>query len=173
VVNAIEQEIDLQIIKENDDLKLKMVNTEIENIFNKFHVCSRQLRARYSGRSTLDIHDEYDVQDFLHILLRLFFDDIRVEECTPSYAGSSARMDFLIPEHNIVIEVKKTRDTLKDKEIGNQLIEDIVRYKSHPNCKYLYCFVYDPEGLIGNPKGLEKDLSGIRDGITILVNIKP
>ncbi len=27
----------------------------------------------------------------------------------------------------------------------NQLIIDKERYRTHPNCKYLVCFVYDPE----------------------------
>jgi hypothetical protein len=49
---------------------------------------------RHDGRPTLGVGDEYDVQDLLHALLRLFFDDIRPEERTPSYAGESTRMDF-------------------------------------------------------------------------------
>ena len=59
---------------------------ELENIFNRFHLIVRQLRARHDGRATLDISDEYDVQDLLHALLRQHFDDIRPEERTPSYA---------------------------------------------------------------------------------------
>ena len=98
-----------------------------------------------------------DVQDLLHSLLRIEFDDIRNEEWTPSYAGGSARMDFLLKEEQIVVEVKKTRDTLKDKEIGEQLIIDKERYKHHPDCRLLICFIYDPNNLIKNPKGLIKD----------------
>lgn len=37
-------------------------------------------------------------------------------------------MDFLIKDHQIVIETKVTSETLRDKEIGNQLIEDITHY---------------------------------------------
>ena len=39
----------------------------------------------------------------------LYFDDIRAEEWTPSYAGKCARVDFLLKNEKIVIEVKKTR----------------------------------------------------------------
>ena len=56
-----------------------------------------------------EIKDEYDVQDLLNALLRLNFDDVRPEEYTPSYAGSSTRVDFLLKKEKIVIEVKKTR----------------------------------------------------------------
>ena len=110
------------------------------------------------------IEDEYDVQDLLHALLRLYFDDVRPEEWTPSYAGKSARMDFLLKEEKIVIEVKKTRKGLGDKELGDQLIIDVERYKIHPDCKKLICFIYDPEGRIGNPGGLVSDLNNIHPG---------
>jgi len=61
----------------------------IETICNRFHLVSRQMRARYNNRETLRVADEYDVQDLLHALLRLYFEDIRPEEYTPSYAGGS------------------------------------------------------------------------------------
>ena len=106
----------------------------------------------------MDVNDEYDVQDLLYALLKMYFDDVRPEEWTPSYAGKSARMDFLLKNEEIIIEVKRTREGLGDKELGDQLIIDIDRYKVHPNCKKLICFVYDPEGRIGNPNGIIKDL---------------
>ena len=83
--------------------------------------------------------DEYDVQDLLHALLRIFFKDIRPEEWVPSYAGSSSRMDFLLHQEEIVIEVKMTRDGLKQKELVDQLLIDIARYEKHPGCKTLIC----------------------------------
>lgn len=66
----------------------------LELICRRFHAVTRQLRLRRSGRPTLNVEDEYDAQDLLHALLRLHFDDIRLEEWTPSYAGGAARMDF-------------------------------------------------------------------------------
>ena len=146
---------------------------EISRLCARFHLVSRQLRVRHDNRATLNIEDEYDVQDLLHDLLKLEFDDIRPEECTPSYAGKSARVDFLIKEHKIVIEVKKTRKGLEEKEVGDQLLVDIGRYGVHPDCRTLVCFVYDPEGRIGNPVGLENDLSGERDGLNVVIIIGP
>ena len=66
--------------------------------------------------TTLDVEDEYDVQDLLHALLRLYFKDIRPEEWTPGYAGTSSSMDFLLHPEEIVIEVKKTRKGLRANE---------------------------------------------------------
>jgi len=140
---------------------------------NRFHLVVRQLRERHEARPTLDVEDEYDAQDLLHALLLNFFDDVRPEEWTPSYAGKCSRMDFLLKEEQIVIEVKKTRKGLAAKEIGGQLIEDIARYKQHPDCKTLVCFVYDPEARISNPRGIEMDLARGAEGMVVKVIIVP
>lgn len=142
----------------------------LENIFNKFHKVARQLRTRHESRETLQIRDEYDVQDLLHALLQLHFDDIRPEEWTPSYAGGSVRMDFLLKDEGIVIEVKKTRESLTQKKLGEELIIDRAKYKEHPDCKKMYCFVYDPEGMLGNPAGIKKDLEkGEEDFVKVFI----
>lgn len=145
----------------------------LENLMNKFHQIVKQLRNRYNGRPTVDVNDEYDVQDLLHALLKLYFNDIRKEEWTPSYAGGSARMDFLLKETKTVIEVKKTRAGLGDKELGKQLIEDKAKYQAHQDCKRLICFVYDPEGRIVNPQGIQNDLNLNTPGFSVEIVIKP
>jgi hypothetical protein len=103
----------------------------------------------------------------------LFFDNIVPEEATPGYAGKSSRIDFLLKAESIGLEVKMTRSGLSGKEIGTQLIEDIARYRKHPDCKTLVCFVYDPEELISNPKGLEDDLSREDNGMLVKVIVAP
>ena len=148
------------------------VDSSLNIIFSHFYKVARQLRCRYDNRETLKIEDEYDVQDLLHALLLLYFDDIRAEEWTSSYAGKSARMDFLLKNEGVVIEVKKTRLGLTDKELGDQLIIDVDRYKVHPDCKRLVCFVYDAEGRIGNPNGLMADLNNQHEGFATVI-IKP
>lgn len=144
----------------------------LENLFNRFHKVARQLRTRYSNRDTLDISDEYDVQDLLHALLLINFDDVRAEEWTPSYAGGSARMDFLLKNEKTVIEVKKSRKSMTEKSLGEELIIDIEKYKNHQDCEKLYCFVYDPEGLLGNPVGIKNDLEKAHQDF-LKVYIKP
>jgi len=133
----------------------------VRNICSRFHIVATQLKdRRHENRNTITIADEYDVQDLLHALLKLYFDDVRPEEYTPSYAGGSSRIDFLLKNEKIAIETKKTRKGLKSKEIADQLIIDIDRYKEiHPDCEILFCFVYDPESLIQNPKGFESDFN--------------
>lgn len=145
----------------------------VVKLCGRFNKVARQLQSRRDNRGTIEIEDEYDVQDLLHALLRIDFDDIRAEEWTPSYAGKCARMDFLLKECQIVVEAKKTRKGLGEKEVGDELIVDIARYKGHPDCKTLVCFVYDPEERIGNPMGLENDLSGERDSLRVIAIVNP
>jgi hypothetical protein len=162
------KELKENIQKDNkDDLFL------LDSIIEKFHLVAKQLRQRHDDRPTLDIVDEYDTQDLLHALLRIYYEDIRTEEWNPSYAGSSTRSEFLLKDQKIVIEVKKTRATLKAKQLGEQLIIDIAKYKTHPDCKVLYCFVYDPKGYISNPRGIENDLNKTTDSLKVVVRIIP
>lgn len=142
-------------------------------IAERFHAVTRQLRSRHDSRATLDVNDEYDAQDLLHALFRLFFEDVRVEEWTPSYAGGCSRIDFLLKAERIIVEVKKARPTLKARDLGTQLIDDIARYRTHPDCEVLVCFVYDPEGLIANPRGVEADLSRRDENMATVVLIRP
>lgn len=158
-------------ISQAPDAKTKNPVNIVEVIIKRFHSVTRQLRQRHNNRPTLDVSDEYDVQDLFHALLQLYFDDIRPEEWTPSYAGGSSRMDFLLKSEKIVIEVKKTRPKLGDKEVGEQLSIDILRYRAHPDCQTLICFVYDPEERILNPRGLEQDLSQRVGAIDVKVYI--
>lgn len=120
------------------------------------------LTHRRKGSQQLNFSNEYDVQDLLHVLLRPWVSDIRPEEFTPSYAGSNARMDFLLPAHNLVIELKFIRDRIHAKRIGDELIIDIEHYRVHPKCKTLWCVIYDSKKLLINSEGLRSDLEGKR-----------
>jgi hypothetical protein len=142
----------------------------VKVICSRFHLAARQLRERHEKRPTLEIKDEYDVQDFLHSLLRVHFDDVRPEEWTPSYAGSASRMDFLLKSEEIVVEAKITRPGRSNREIANELTIDAARYRLHHDCKTLVCLAYDPGGTITNPRGFEADLTHLSD---VRLNVVP
>ena len=172
VLGSLIAEID-EYWAEEPSSQLESTPQSLERICDRFHVVARQLRNRYDNRPTLEIEDEYDAQDLLHCLLMMFFEDIRREEWTPSYAGKSSRMDFLLKAEQIVVEVKRTRKGLGEKQVGDQLLIDIARYSEHPDCQHLVCFVYDPEGRIGNPIGLERDLTKTHGDLSVKVVIAP
>lgn len=169
----------LQLIPETPRIPNEAMQTSMSGETPLLHTCERfplvvnQLQKRHDNRKPFEVNDEYDVQDLLHALLRLHYDDIRAEEWTPSYAGSSAKMDFLIPAICTVVETKKTRASMSTRDLGEQLLIDIAKYRAHPDCKNLVCLVYDPEHRINNPKGVESDLSRPHDGITVRVIITP
>jgi REase_DpnII-MboI len=117
--------------------------------------------------------DEYDVQYALRGLLAVEFDDVRDETWTRDYAGGSARQDFLLSWEKIVVEAKRTRDSLSTRELGNELLVDIARYGADPRCETLVCFIWDPEHRVDNPRGFERDLTGVRDNIDVIVYIAP
>lgn len=105
--------------KNQSQLEMNSIDI-VRKICSRFHIVAKQLKDhRHEDRDTITIKDEYDVQDLLHALLKIFFDDIRPEECTPSYAGGSSRIDFLIKSKKMAIEVKKTRKGLRQKEIAD------------------------------------------------------
>ncbi len=145
----------------------------LERLCTRFHLVAGQLRSRHSSRPTLLVQDEEDVLDLMHALLTLDHDDIRVEEWTPSYAGGSPRLDFHLPLEQIVVEARMARSGIGAKELGGQLAVDIHRHGEHSDCRTLVCFVYDPEGRIADPRGLENELSGDKDGLTLRVIVAP
>ncbi len=130
------------------------------------------LIKRRKGAAALTFRSEYDLQDLLHALLRPWVADIRAEEFTPSYAGSSARMDFLLPAHSLVIELKYVRDHTHAKNIGKELTIDIAHYRAHKACGTLWCVIYDPDKLIPNIAGLAKDLEGMTHSPQGTVTVK-
>jgi hypothetical protein len=113
------KELSQMLSEPNKQNSLKLV----EQICSRFHLVAKQLKSRHSDRATLEVNDEYDTQDLLHSLLHIYFDDIRPEDWTPSYAGGNSRIDFLLKEEQIIIEVKKTRETLKARQVGGDFLD--------------------------------------------------
>lgn len=129
----------------------------------------RPLIDRRRGRAGIEVRDEYDVQDFVEVLLRSLHSDVRAEERTPSYAGSSSVMDFLLKDKAIALEIKVTAPRRTEREIKPELLVDIDDYRRHPNVQTLIAIVYDLASTIRNPAGFENDLSGSREGLDVRV----
>jgi hypothetical protein len=154
--------LDTVAIRQSGPSKPARVEELLEVMVRGLRRAMHPLTHRRKGTQPLSFGSEYDVQDLLHALLRPWINDIRPEEFTPSYAGSSTRMDFLLPAHRIVIETKVVRDRAHGKRVGDELIVDIEHYRRHPQCSSLWCVVYDPHHLITNAEGLRNDLQGTR-----------
>ncbi|WP_051367230.1 PD-(D/E)XK nuclease domain-containing protein [Hamadaea tsunoensis] len=133
----------------------------------------RELSRRHGGRPTLTISDEYDYQDLLRTVFALFFDDVRDEAWTPPYAGGAARIDFLIPALELAIEIKRSRASMTARDLGDELIVDRDRYKAENRAKHLVCLVFDYDGRLQGPRGIEADLtrSSTTEGLAVTVRI--
>lgn len=152
-----------------DDEHLDDIDGVVERILNGFPNIVDSLNRRHSGRAGFPLKDEYDVQDLLRSVCLAFFDDVRDEEAVPSFAGKNSRVDLFLKDEERFIEVKMTREGLRDKKLGEELRIDIPQYKEHPGCKRLFCFVYDPGRYVSNPSGLAKDLERIDPGFVTVV----
>ncbi|MFD8965886.1 hypothetical protein ACFV0C_12945 [Streptomyces sp. NPDC059568] len=115
----------------------------------------------------LTFTDEYDVQHLLHALLVFHFSDVRPEEFSPSRAGSNTRIDFILPDVRVAVEVKMTRRGLDGKKLGDELAADILRYRAHPDTSALFCVIFDPDRRVSNPVGFEKDISRSSDDFPV------
>jgi hypothetical protein len=143
----------------------------VERICARFHRVARGLAEREGGRNTFACKNESDLQHLFHALLQLQFDEIRLEEYTPSYARKTTRMHFHLPDEQLAVVVKKTRKGVGPKKVSAQLTADIAHFEKHPDCAKLVCFVYDPDGHIKDPRELERDFSSARGefGVRVLV----
>lgn len=145
----------------------------VMELCRRFPLFVAALAQRHDNRPPFELKDEYDVQDVLNGLLRLHFDDIRLEEWNPSYGGVHSRSDLLLKRERVVVETKMTRKGLGQRALVGQLTVDKAQYRTHPDCGTLVCFVYDPAHRLTNPAAVEADLSGTEEGLTTVVVVSP
>jgi hypothetical protein len=147
--------------------------SRVEQLGDRFYRAALQMRTARTGSSIFEIKNEYDVQTLMHALLETRFDEVRPEEWTPSYAGKSVKTDFLLKREQVMVETKMIREGLNDGKVGDELIIDMDRYKKHPDCKALFCFIYDPDHRLKNQTSLETDLSRKTDGLIVRTQVRP
>lgn len=128
------------------------------SLLHRFHKVAQAIRERHDDRETIIIRDEYDVQDLLNSLLQIYFDDVRKEDFSPSHAGANSRLDFVLKNEKIILEVKMTSEKLTINKLGQDLLVDIGRYKEYPYCADLVIFIYDKGDFIRNKAGFITDL---------------
>lgn len=145
-----------------DELRMKIVSQELEvtkfknmsskevvqQVLTNFQNSTNKItQARRAGRNSFVIKDEYDVQDLLYCMLKGIFPLMKEEDPVPRQGVKSSRIDLIIREEGILIEVKmiKEGDT-NEREFVEQLKTDIQSYHQSEWLKHLICFVYDPFG---------------------------
>lgn len=135
---------------ESSLLKVKFSNKNaddtIRDILNNFsNAVQKIIKNRRKGKDNFQIKDEYDVQDILYVILKSIFPTLRDEDAVPKAGAKSTKIDFIIREEKILIEVKMMKE--KDTNETNFIEELKVDFESYHQCAWLdklYCFVYDP-----------------------------
>ena len=124
----------------------KNAKTIIIEILSNFREATKKVtQDRRKDHGKYQIRDEYDVQDLLYVIVKTIFPKLREEDPTPKVGSKSNRIDLILREEGILIEVKmiKEGDTNETKFV-EELKTDIQSYHQCQWLQYLICFVYDP-----------------------------
>jgi hypothetical protein len=146
----------------NEENEIKDAFTKTIDLLTKFHSLAKSVTLRRKGKQVYEFNDEYDVQDLLFCLVKSHFKNADREDPATSVGKGYTVIDIVIPEHNIVVEIKMIKDNAKEKEIVEQLKIDFESYHTHKACKKLIAFIYDPNTVIKDPDKIINDLSGKR-----------
>lgn len=114
-------------------------------------------KERYGGKSSnskkqpktvIKIEDEYDVQDLLYVSLKSVFPTIKYENPLAKFGGKSTRLDFVLMEEGIIIEVKQINESEKnDSKFTDQLKIDIESYHVLEYLTDLIFYIYAPKAI--------------------------
>jgi hypothetical protein len=138
----------------------------LENFLRRLPPVIRQLRQRYSDRPPFRVEDEHDLEDLARSLLPLHFDDVRLESRTPAYSLRT-RTDFRLEAERLAITVKRTSLNVREQQLAEQWPIDVAYYVRDERVKTLIGFVYDPEGLLIQPRELEAMWSKQQDELAL------
>lgn len=136
--------------------------SQIVEILKRIPFASHSLtKKRRQGHPVLKISDEYDAQDFVYSILRMFFDNVRDEETTPQTGGKGAyKGDFYLENENIMIELKVAKGNHGVREIKDEIAADQAHVRGFSWVKDLIVVVYDLEGVIADKRALAEHLNG-------------
>jgi len=167
------------MVRTTPDVRLPQSDSEQEplqllhKVCLRFHSVARQLRLRKDYRPTLEVEDDYDLQDLLCALLKVEFEEVGTDEWTPPYTGGAPRTTLFLNKDQIAVVAKKTRSGLSTKELADQVAADSAYYRAQDKCATLFIFIYDPEGRIGSPKRLETNLTSVSERCRVEVLVAP
>ncbi len=130
----------------------------LQAVLRRLPRAARQLRSRHADRPPFRLVDDYDLEDLLRAVLALEFDDVRPERRTPTYAAG-VRTDWRLPSADswpvLMLTAKRITPALTERALAGQLEEDVAYYERHGTDGILVVYLYDPEGLLPEPAGLE------------------
>lgn len=133
------QLLEVKFISKNSEEVLRDIFYNFPNAVQKI------IKNRRKGHPEFEIKDEYDVQDILYVIVKSFFHNMRDEDPIPKVGGKSTKIDLILREEKILIEVKMIKE--KDSNETHFIEQLKVDFESYHKCIWLeklFCFVYDP-----------------------------
>lgn len=118
---------------------------------------------RRKGHDEFKINDEYDVQDLLYVILKPLFPKLIDEDPNQKVGGVSNKIDLIIREEKILIEVKMIKESdTNEKKFIEELKIDFESYHSNPHLEFLFAYIYDPQNKTKDIQNFYQ-LNGIRE----------
>jgi hypothetical protein len=139
----------------------------LELLLRRLPLVIRQLRWRQTDRPAFSVENELDLEDLLRSLVPLRFDDVRLECRTPAYSPGT-RTDLVVGPGKIALTAKYARPGLREPQLVDQCKEDVAYFRQRGGCRWLVCFVYDPEGMLRDPGSLESMMAGLTEDLHVL-----
>jgi hypothetical protein len=142
----------------------------LETMLRRLPRTIRQLRNRHDHRPPFRVEDEFDLEDLLRGVLPLHFDHVRLHRRTPGYS-SRTRTDFWIEGGEgkglITVAVKCVSAAVRERQLGEQIEEDIAYYERNKKCPNFVVFLYDPQAVLTEPSQWEAAWSRYHDPLDV------
>lgn len=147
------------------DQQGKLLTIE-QNVINNhiFDLVFNYLRGsiiEFEKRAKIKFENEPELQNFIYSVFRALFSSVEFEDPTEKMCEKSNRLDFVLKDHKIIIEVKYVRDKTHAKKISEELSADYLRYKQSPYGQTIINYIYDPNNHITNHDLYKKQLNKI------------
>ncbi|HUT46915.1 MAG TPA: ParB/RepB/Spo0J family partition protein [Sedimentisphaerales bacterium] len=144
------------------DQKTKLRNAEEAiiqgNVFDLLFNYLKGAVIEFQKRTKIKFVGELELQNFIYSVLRALFESTEFEDPTEKICETSNRLDFVLKDHDIIIEVKYVRDKRHAKKISEELSIDYPRYKQSKYGQTIINYIYDPDNHIANHGLFKKQL---------------
>lgn len=175
ILEELQQKFISNSITETTYLNLD-VSTLVKQVLLQFGNSVKKITlARRKGHDSFQINDEYDVQDILYVMLKPLFPTLTDEEPTPKVGAKYNKIDLILREHGLMIEVKmiKASDT-DEKKFIEQLKNDIQSYYRYSYLRELLVIVYDPQNKTRDLQNFyelngTQEIQGVRFEVQVIV----
>lgn len=148
--------------------------TIVERAARQFHEAALSLKKHPHGGDVFSVQNEWDCQYLFRAILTSLIQDVRIEEWSPSVAGSSGRCEFFLKDHRLMVELKFARRKSDSKKFKTELSTDLRDYGANEAVEVVVILIYDPDHVLEAAVQLQKDLSEpTRDLDDVVVILSP